>query len=44
MTELLIMLANLTRLDEVLNLFAKAIPGEVLGYEVEGFGNTEMAT
>jgi hypothetical protein len=44
MMELLIMLANLARLDEVLNLFVKAIPREVLGYEVEGFGNTKMAT
>jgi hypothetical protein len=31
MTELLITLANLARLDEVLNLFAKAFPREVLG-------------
>jgi hypothetical protein len=35
MTEFLIMLANLARLDEVLNLFAKAFPREILGYEVE---------
>jgi hypothetical protein len=42
--ELLIMLANLARLDKVLNLFAKAFPRKALGYEVTGFGDTKIAT